>query len=59
MGGNDVEVSRYNLAAGWFMTKNILAKVEYVSQNHEGYLPTSILHEGHFDGLMLEAVISF
>lgn len=59
MGGNEVEISRYNLAAGWFMTKNILTKVEYVNQEHDGYLPTSILHEGKFNGLMLEAVISF
>lgn len=59
MGGNDVEISRYNLAAGWFMTKNILAKVEYVNQEHDNYLPDSILHEGKFNGLMLEAVISF
>ena len=31
--GNDVNVNRFQLGAGWFMTKNILMKAEYVTQN--------------------------
>jgi hypothetical protein len=57
--GDDIEITRFNLAAGWFLTKNIMAKLEYVSQKHEGYSDTSIFNEGKFDGLMLETVISF
>jgi len=57
--GEDAEISRFQLGAGWFMTKNILAKVEYVNQKYEGYNTGSIFNDGKFDGLMVEAVISF
>jgi hypothetical protein len=57
--GEDIDISRYNLAAGWFMTRNILAKVEYVNQEYNGFAPTDILHEGSFNGIMFEAAISF
>ncbi|MDX1363526.1 hypothetical protein [Arenibacter latericius] len=59
MSGDDIEISRFQLGAGWFMTKNILAKVEYVNQQYNDYPTTSILNDGEFKGLMLEAVISF
>lgn len=55
----NVEVSRYNIGGGWFMTKNIMAKAEYVSQKYDGYSPASILHNGKFNGFVLEAAISF
>ena len=55
----DVDVDRFQLAAGWFMTKNILAKLEYVTQNYNGY-PTDDIHSGgKFNGFMVEAAISF
>ena len=57
--GDDVEINRFNLAAGWFLTKNIMAKLEYVKQNHDGYNDASIFDEGQFDGIVLETVISF
>ncbi|GAA0754162.1 OprO/OprP family phosphate-selective porin [Psychroflexus lacisalsi] len=55
--GQDISVDRLQLGAGWFMTKNILAKLEYVNQSYSD--AASILADGQFDGLMLEAVISF
>ncbi|MEL0454660.1 hypothetical protein WJN01_00360 [Flavobacteriaceae bacterium SZ-1-7] len=55
----DVDIDRFQLGAGWFMTNNILAKVEYVTQSYDGYPSTSILNDGKFNGLMVEAVISF
>ncbi len=58
-GGADVDVNRFQLAAGWFMTKNILMKAEYVTQEYKGYPVTDIHNEAAFDGFMLEAVISF
>ena len=58
-GGNDIDITRYNLAAGWFMTKNILAKLEYVSQEYNDFPMTDIRNHGQFDGVVLEAVISF
>ncbi|OUR92330.1 hypothetical protein A9Q87_07560 [Flavobacteriales bacterium 34_180_T64] len=57
--GEDVEISRFQLAAGWFMTKNILLKAEYVSQKYDGYGAGSKFEDGKFDGLMIEAAISF
>jgi len=57
--GDDIEISRFQVGAGWFMTRNILLKAEYVTQSHKGYSAGSILNDGKFDGLVAEAVISF
>lgn len=57
--GDDIEISRVQLGAGWFMTRNILVKAEYVTQKYKGYSEGSIFNGGQFDGLMAEAVISF
>lgn len=58
-GGADVSVNRFQLGAGWFMTKNILMKLEYVNQNYNDYPVTDIHNDGKFNGLMVEAAISF
>ncbi len=58
-GGNDVSVNRFQLGAGWFMTKNILMKAEYVNQDYNDYPAGDIHHEGNFNGFTLEAAISF
>ena len=57
--GDDVSIDRFQLGAGWFMTKNILLKLEYVNQKYDGYAIGSQFDEGKFNGLMLEAAISF
>lgn len=57
--GSDIEISRVQVGAGWFMTKNILLKAEYVNQKYDGYSTTSIFDGGKFNGIMAEAVISF
>lgn len=57
--GDDVEIERFQIGAGWFLTNNILLKAEYVNQNYKGYNPASIFDGGKFNGLMAEAVISF
>lgn len=56
------KIDRFNIAGGWFMTKNVLAKVEYVSQKYNNdpvWGATSALRGGKFNGLMLEATIGF
>lgn len=58
-GGREVDITRFNLAGGWFMTKNILAKVEYVNQEYNNFATTDIRNEGKFNGVTVEAVISF
>ncbi len=55
----NIDVTRFNLGAGWFMTRNIMAKVEYVNQKYDGYADTNILHDGKFNGFLLEAIIAF
>ncbi|WP_027127051.1 hypothetical protein [Gelidibacter mesophilus] len=57
--GSDVDISRFQVGAGWFITRNILLKAEYVNQKYDGYSTSSIFNEGKFNGLMAEAVISF
>ncbi|WP_300669930.1 hypothetical protein [Soonwooa sp.] len=52
-------VQRYQIAGGWFMTKNIVTKVEYVNQKYNGYPSSSILYGGKFNGFILEAAIAF
>lgn len=57
--GNDVDITRINFGGGWFLTNNILAKAEYVNQTYDGFAAGSIFEDGSFNGIMLEAVISF
>lgn len=61
---NSVSVNRIETSAGWFMTKNILAKVAYINQNYKDYTQFTAgnpndLYGGRFSGLMFEAVITF
>ncbi|MER2996574.1 hypothetical protein [Pontibacter populi] len=57
--GDDITMDRVQVGAGWFVTKNILTKVEYVKQNYEGFAPKDIRHGGEFNGFMIEGAISF
>jgi hypothetical protein len=57
--GDKVDVNRLQLSAGWFMTKNILMKLEYVNQEYNDYPVSDIHNDGKFNGLMVEAAISF
>lgn len=54
------EISRINFGGGWFMTDNVLTKLEYVNQNYDGNGWGGTTYQGaEFNGIMLEAVISF
>lgn len=57
--GQDIEITRWNFGGGWFLTENVLAKLEYVTQKWDGYAPGSKYAGAEFNGVMLEAVISF
>ena len=52
-------VDRVAFGAGWFLTKNILMKGEYVNQNYKGYATNSILNGGNFKGVVIQAVVGF
>ncbi|MFT2008268.1 hypothetical protein ACMA1I_06300 [Pontibacter sp. 13R65] len=56
---NEVTLSRVQVGGGWFVTKNILAKAEYVKQQYKDFAPTDIRHGGQFNGFMIEGAISF
>jgi hypothetical protein len=56
---NDVKVERTAIAAGWFVTKNILLKAEYVTQKFRDFPNTDIRYNGEFNGWMVEGIIGF
>jgi len=57
--GPDVSIDRYEVAAGWFPTRNVLLKVAYVNQQYNDFPALDIRHGGKFDGFMIEGVLSF
>jgi hypothetical protein len=57
--GEDVSVNRFNVGGGWFMTKNVLAKVEYVNQQYNDFPAGTYRDDAKFNGFNIEAVISF
>jgi hypothetical protein len=55
----DVGADRWQIGGGWFVTANILAKAEFVTQTFVGYPATHIRNGGKFNGFMLEGVVGF
>jgi len=56
----DVDISRLNIGGGWFMTNNVLVKLEYMNQEYSGgRFAGSRYQDGKFNGIVLEAVIGF
>lgn len=49
-------VNRINIGGGWFFTKNVLIKIEYVSQSYNDQWSGN-LKSAKFNGAMFEAVI--
>lgn len=52
------DVKRTNFGGGWFMTNNVLVKLDYVNQKYDGPAHGDI-DGGKFNGVVLEAAISF
>ena len=55
----DVDVTRYAFVAGWYPTKNLLLKGEYVNQEFSGFPVNDIRNGGKFNGFTVEAVVGF
>ena len=55
----DVTIDRTQGGGGWFLTRTLLAKAEYVRQIDMDFPPTDIRNGGEFHGVMVEAVVSF
>ncbi|MBS1564590.1 MAG: hypothetical protein JST39_09380 [Bacteroidetes bacterium] len=56
---NDISVDRFAGAAGWFVTKNVLLKGEYVIQNYYSFPSSDYRSSGKFNGYVIEAVVGF
>jgi len=55
----DVTVDRTEVGGGWFLTQNMLAKIEYVQQDYKDYPVSDIHNGGQFKGVVVEAGVSF
>ncbi|HPM32550.1 MAG TPA: hypothetical protein PLJ60_19610 [Chryseolinea sp.] len=58
----DVSIDRTSFGGGWFVTKNILMKAEYVNQNYNDYKdtgPNNRFFEGNFKGFVIQGAIAF
>lgn len=53
----DIDISRINIGGGWFLTKNVLTKVEFVNQQYDGF--SGPYAGAEFSGINIEAVVSF
>jgi hypothetical protein len=56
---NKVSSDRYNVGGGWFVTPNVLAKLEWVNQKFNDFPTTDIRNGGKFKGFMVEGVVAF
>ena len=54
----DAELTQWQLGLGWFLSKNAVAKLEYIDQKREKF---SIYQNGNaeFKGFMVNASLSF
>ena len=60
----DNEIKRLNIGGGWFLTKNVLTKIEYVKQNYNDESgawtgANARFNGGEFKGIVIEAIIAF
>lgn len=59
VGQEDVKIDRASFAAGWFITKNLMLKGEYVSQKYKNFAASDIRNGGKFDGFVIQAAVGF
>jgi hypothetical protein len=52
-------VERYQLGGGWFVTPNVLAKLEWVNQKYLDFPTTDIRNGGQFKGFMITGAVGF
>ena len=56
---NKVSVDRYNVGGGWFVTPNVMAKLEWVNQKYNDFPTADIRSGGKFKGFLVEGVVAF
>ena len=55
----NITINREVASVGWFITRNIMLKAEYVNQVYQNYPVFNILNGGTFYGTLIEAAIAF
>jgi len=55
----DETVTRSQLGGGWFVTPNVLAKLEWVSTKYSDFPTTDIRNGGQFKGFMISGAVGF
>jgi hypothetical protein len=53
------EIDRINVGGGWFLTPNVLSKVEYVTSTYGGAGFADRFAGAKYNGIVFEAVVSF
>ena len=56
---SNVTINREVCSIGWFTSKNIILKIEYVNQQYLDFAYNDIRAGGKFNGLMIETAIGF
>ena len=56
---NEINVNRRQVGGGWFVTPNVLAKIEYVNQRYNNFPTTDIRSGGQFKGVIMEGAVAF
>src|ERR1700682_1756442 len=59
VGTPDVTVKRTQVGGGWFLTPNVLTKLEFVNQKYLDFPTTDIRNGGQFKGFMVEGAVAF
>jgi hypothetical protein len=54
-----VTINRFAAAGGWFLTKNVLLKGEWVTQSYLDFPTSDYRNRGKFDGYVVAATIGF
>lgn len=55
----DMKIDRTAFAAGWFVTKNVMVKGEYVKQQFKNAPAADFRNGGKFTGFVLQAAVGF
>jgi hypothetical protein len=55
----DINVQRSQIGGGWYVTPNVLSKIEFVNQRYNNFPTTDIRNGGKFQGFMVEGAVAF
>ncbi|MEP6991148.1 MAG: hypothetical protein ABJA80_09485 [bacterium] len=56
---NDINVQRSQIGGGWFVTPNVLSKIEFVNQRYNNFPTSDIRNGGKFQGFVVEGAVAF